>query len=159
MIDDFDRLMDAMQTLIQLKPGDVLTEEMIADLHLVDQHNREDQERATDAFSKGYDAGLARGAGADTAKLIEERDEARTRVSIVNATSSAGERWAFIKGAQMCREMMARFVEQGGTETERTIAASIRANWRPTWGDDPGLPDENAYRQAVPREVSAREAA
>ena len=79
---DFDRLMDAMQTLIQLKPGDVLTQEMINDLHLVDRHNREDQERATDAFSRGYDAGLARAAGADTAKLIEERDNARDEAAI-----------------------------------------------------------------------------
>ena len=47
----------------------------------------------------------------------------------------------FRRGAQNGREMMARFVEQGGTETERNIAASIRANWHPGWGDDPGPPD------------------
>ena len=50
----------------------------------------------------------------------------------------------FRRGAQNCREMMARFVEQGGTETERNIAASIRANWHPGWGDDPGPPDSIA---------------
>lgn len=85
MNDDFDKLMDAMQTLIQLKPGDVLTEEMIADLHLVDQHNREDQERATDAFHRGYECGLERGASADTAKLIEERDDARDEAAVARA--------------------------------------------------------------------------
>lgn len=42
---------------------------------------------------------------------------------------------AFVFGAQACREMMARFVEQGG---DAAIAASIRANWNPTWGADPG---------------------
>lgn len=42
---------------------------------------------------------------------------------------------AFIYGAQACREMMARFVEQGG---DAATAASIRANWNPSWGADPG---------------------
>ena len=149
----FDRLMDATQTLIQLKPGDVLTEEMIADLHLVDEDHRKDFERASEAFHRGYQAGLERGAGADTAKLIEERDDARMRVQIVHATSSAAERWAFILGAQVCREMMARFVEQGGNPV---IANSIRLNWRPSWGDDPGVPDEEKYQNAVPCEISAK---
>lgn len=42
---------------------------------------------------------------------------------------------AFVDGAQACRELMARFVEQGG---DLATAASIRANWHPSWGDDPG---------------------
>lgn len=41
----------------------------------------------------------------------------------------------FISGAQVMREMLARFVEQGG---DATTAMSIRANWVPSWGDDPG---------------------
>lgn len=45
---------------------------------------------------------------------------------------------AFIRGAQACREMLARFVEQGGDEV---TAASIRANWLLSWGDDPGKLD------------------
>jgi hypothetical protein len=45
---------------------------------------------------------------------------------------------AFVAGAQACREMMARFVEQGG---DPVTAASIRANWHPGWGKDPGRPD------------------
>jgi hypothetical protein len=81
----FDRLMDATQTLIQLKVGDVLTQEMIDDLHLVDEDHRESFERAVDAFHKGYEAGLLRGAGADTAKLIAERDEARDEAAISRA--------------------------------------------------------------------------
>lgn len=44
----------------------------------------------------------------------------------------------FIAGAQACREMMARFVEHGGNPT---IAQSIRANWHPGWGKDPGKLD------------------
>lgn len=149
---DFNRLMDAIQTLIQLKPGDVLTQEMIDDLHLVDADHREDFERATEAFHRGYQAGLERGGGADTAKLIEERDDARMRVQVVNATSSAAERWAFIKGAQVCREMMARFAENA----DPVIANSIRLNWHPSWGDDPGAPTEEQYQSAKPCEISAK---
>lgn len=44
----------------------------------------------------------------------------------------------FVAGAQACREMMARFVEQGGNPA---IAQSIRANWHPGWGKDPGKLD------------------
>ena len=43
----------------------------------------------------------------------------------------------FRAGLLACREYMARFVEQGG---DTTTAASIRANWWPSLGDDPGPP-------------------
>ena len=43
----------------------------------------------------------------------------------------------FIEGAQQMREMLARFV----TVESPTIAASIRANWVPSWGADPGKYD------------------
>ncbi len=42
---------------------------------------------------------------------------------------------AFVNGAQACREMLARFIEQGG---DAVTAASVRANWNPAWGKDPG---------------------
>jgi hypothetical protein len=51
---------------------------------------------------------------------------------------------AFRLGAQGCREMEARFVEQGG---DTTTAQSIRLNWNPHWGSDPGAPSENVYNQ------------
>ena len=44
----------------------------------------------------------------------------------------------FVEGAQAMREMLARFVEQGG---DHVTAASIRANWHPGWGKDPGRPE------------------
>lgn len=44
---------------------------------------------------------------------------------------------AFRGGFIACREIMARFVEQGG---DAATAASIRANWLPQLGDDPGAP-------------------
>lgn len=48
---------------------------------------------------------------------------------------------AFVDGLQAMREMLARFVEQGGNPE---IAQSIRLNWNPSWGKDPGRPDEVA---------------
>ena len=45
----------------------------------------------------------------------------------------------FREGLQAMREMLARFVEQGG---DAVTATSIRANWNPSWGKDPGRPDE-----------------
>jgi hypothetical protein len=43
----------------------------------------------------------------------------------------------FRAGLLACREYMARFVEQSG---QPEIAASIRANWWPDLGGDPGAP-------------------
>lgn len=43
----------------------------------------------------------------------------------------------FRAGLLACREYMARFVEQGGNPE---IAQSIRANWWPNLGPDPGPP-------------------
>ena len=59
---------------------------------------------------------------------------------------------AFVAGAQQMREMLARFVEQGGSDAEKKIAISLRANWVPGWGDDPGKPDDvyNAIDAALP---------
>lgn len=45
----------------------------------------------------------------------------------------------FTAGLQAMREMLARFVEQGGNEL---VAQSMRLNWNPSWGVDPGQPSE-----------------
>lgn len=47
----------------------------------------------------------------------------------------------FRSGLQAMREMLARFVEQGG---DPAIAESIRLNWNPEWGTDPGRPEKIA---------------
>lgn len=52
---------------------------------------------------------------------------------------------AFVDGARACREMLARFIEQGG---DTATAASIRANWLPDWGKDPG-----AFDAAIPTDA------
>jgi hypothetical protein len=47
----------------------------------------------------------------------------------------------FLGGLQAMREMLARFVEQSGDPRDAAIAESIRANWNPSWGKDPGRPE------------------
>ncbi len=55
----------------------------------------------------------------------------------------------FVAGAQQMREMLARFVEQGG---DTVVANSMRLNWVPGWGKDPGKPDDvhNAIDASLP---------
>ena len=48
-------------------------------------------------------------------------------------------------GLLACREYMARFVEAEST----TIAASIRANWWPALGPDPGVPRKLAFYEVA----------
>ncbi len=45
---------------------------------------------------------------------------------------------AFVAGAQAMREILARFVEASGYAS---TARSMRANWHPDWGKDPGAPE------------------
>lgn len=45
----------------------------------------------------------------------------------------------FVEGLVAMREMLARFVEQGG---DPVIANSMRLNWNPSWGKDPGRPEK-----------------
>ena len=44
----------------------------------------------------------------------------------------------FIGGLVAMREMLAQFIEPQNA----TMAQSIRANWKPEWGKDPGRPDK-----------------
>ena len=44
----------------------------------------------------------------------------------------------FVGGLVAMREMLAQFIEA----QDPTMAQSIRANWKPEWGKDPGKPDE-----------------
>jgi hypothetical protein len=150
---EFDRVMDTLQLIISLKDGRVLTQQEAEDIQFLEAYYREQDERAVEAFDRGYKYGLERGGGADMAKLIEERDDARLRASVANGLSSSRERAAFIEGAQVCREMMARFILQGG---RGDLAQSIRLNWRPSWGADPGPPSDEAYESAAPCAISCR---
>lgn len=50
----------------------------------------------------------------------------------------------FRAGLLACRAYMASFVESGG---DKNIADSIRANWWPFLGDDPGQPRQNTFQE------------
>lgn len=56
---------------------------------------------------------------------------------------------AFRAGFLLCREYMARFVEQGG---DTNTAASIRANWIPAFGADPGPPRKYDFAEVAEAE-------
>jgi hypothetical protein len=49
---------------------------------------------------------------------------------------------SFLHGAQAMREMLARFVENSPPIDLKVMAGSMRANWYPAWGDDPGQTSE-----------------
>lgn len=55
----------------------------------------------------------------------------------------------FVAGLQAMREMIARFVEYQGEHASpgSIVAQSIRANWWPCWGVDPGRPIEIAFAE------------
>lgn len=66
----------------------------------------------------------------------DQVEEAQCRQMMEDEAVEKAERRAFYIGAQVMREMLARFVEQGGAVT----ADSIRATWVRSWGQsaDPG---------------------
>ncbi len=49
---------------------------------------------------------------------------------------------AFRAGAAQMREMLARFIENEPETSGRILAQSMRLNWVPNWGKDPGKQDE-----------------
>lgn len=59
----------------------------------------------------------------------------------------------FRAGFLACREIMARFVEQGG---DHATTASIRANWPPSLGADPGAPRQLNYDEIADEKESGR---
>lgn len=134
-----DAEMEAVSRVYGIRVGDVIDQTTFDAIQLYDKYNRDGEEGRVTVFHQGYQSGMVRAGGIDAAKLIAERDSARASASVANALRTSGESQAFRRGAQACREMLARFVEQGGDET---TAASIRANWHPGWGDDLGRPDE-----------------
>lgn len=138
----WDAKFDTIATVYGLRPGHTLTQEDFDAIQKFDADYRENEETALHAFHTGYKRGLMDGGSADIAAMSARLDEKTGRLSLEKAMGRFRYQWGFREGARACREMMARFVEQGGTETERKIATSIRANWHPGWGENPGKLDE-----------------
>lgn len=142
--DDFDQLMDDMQVLITMRAGQTVTQDDVDALNRLDKHYRDNEESATDAFHEGRQQGLLEAGGADLVAIKNKYDEQFTELAARRALGRFDEQRGFRRGAQACREMMARFVEQAGGPTRgihAIIAQSIRANWSPSWGEDPGRPE------------------
>lgn len=87
----------------------------------------------------------------ETSKAIGDTPTARACIAALTTSEIVASQWTketarlhcaavwagLVRGAQECREMTARFVEYGG---DQMTAMSIRANWNPSWGADPGPP-------------------
>lgn len=69
----------------------------------------------------------------------DERQEANNKInaSVQDGLYNPAITVYFRAGLLACREIMARFVEQGG---DSATAQSIRLNWFPQLGPDPGSP-------------------
>lgn len=141
---------EAIVTILALKPGQTVSAEQVASIQFFEDYTRRNEDTAIETFHRGYERGMEHAAGAEAAKLIEERDGFKNKAMTERLLGRFWARDAFIRGAQVCREMMARFVEQGG---DVTTAESIRANWRPAWGNDPGRPSDDFYAEAKPIEI------
>ncbi|HVI27482.1 hypothetical protein [Hansschlegelia sp.] len=94
------------------------------------------------AFRKlmeAYDAALSQPPAPAEGWTVDDLAELRRMVPDLDAvlTHNPVHQVFFRAGLLACREYMARFVEQGG---DTAAAASIRANWWPSLGDDPGAP-------------------
>lgn len=136
--EEFDALMDAISTVYGLRAGHTLTQDDVDAISLYDANSRANEEGLTDTFHRGYQDGLRHAGGADVQTLSNRLDEKVSELGAERALRAHERRWGFREGAQHMREMLARFVEQGG---DAVTANSIRLNWNPTWGPDPGAPE------------------
>lgn len=89
----------------------------------------------------------------ETARASGDIDTARASIAALSTSEIVSSRWTketarahcaavyagLRRGAQLCREMMAKFAAYQG---QPMLAMSIRANWDPAWGVDPGAPTE-----------------
>jgi hypothetical protein len=149
---EFEAVMDALSLVYGLREGHVLTQDDVAAIALYDAHSREDQEHQLDAYHRGYQDGLLTAGGADLQALNNKLDAKSAELGAERALRMMERQWGFREGAQAMREMLARFVEQGG---DATTATSLRLNWNPSWGADPGPPDEHDDSPAFPSERAA----
>ena len=81
----FDAFMDADQLVMGLKAGDTLTEEGRAAITLVIEWMQTSDELATDAYSRGFQAGREDAGGQKMAALLMKMDGLRTEVAVLKA--------------------------------------------------------------------------
>lgn len=78
----FEAEMDAVSTVYSFRPGHVLTQADFDAIQLFDAVSRRDQERAIDAFNKGYEQGLREGGSADIAAMANRVDVLRMEATV-----------------------------------------------------------------------------
>jgi hypothetical protein len=148
----YDDYIEALSATYGWKVGHVLTADDIAALALIDRHSRMHEDGLTDTYHRGYQDGLRHAGGTDVQALANKNDVLNTKLSVERGLRQMERQWGFREGAQRMREMLARFTEQGGAPI---IANSLRLNWNPQWGDDPGEPPEHDDSPAFPRKEPA----
>ena len=79
---EFERFMDATQTVLQLKPGQTLTQEQVAEIQFVSEYERRDHEHSIDVFHKGFEVGRLSAADAETVALLEKIDALKTKLAV-----------------------------------------------------------------------------
>jgi len=70
--------------------------------------------------------------------LLDSAHDALTLALKMARSEHIARKDEFRRGAQEARHMLANFVEQGG---DPVTANSLRLNWSPAWGHDPGQPN------------------
>lgn len=79
---EFEAVMHAISTVYSLRAGMVLTDQHYEAIQAFDRHARRDEERATEAFHRGYHQGLAEGGGADVSTLTNKLHDMRTELTV-----------------------------------------------------------------------------
>ena len=85
--DDFDRFMDALQTVIKLEAGQTLLQSQVDDIKFVERWYSDQDEKATEAYSRGFEDGRANAAGAEMAEVLSRLDAARSDLAVEKALS------------------------------------------------------------------------
>lgn len=84
----FERLMDDLQVIYSAKAGQTLTQDDVDALNRLDTHWRDEEEKATDAYHRGWKDALASAGQADFARMDEKVSEATVNASVERAMAS-----------------------------------------------------------------------
>ena len=82
---DFEATMDAISRVYSLRAGHTLTLQDYEAIQTFDRASREDQERAVDAFHRGYKQGLTEGGTAEVADLKKQISRLSTNLAAERA--------------------------------------------------------------------------
>ena len=79
---EWEYFMDATQTVLALKVGQVLTQEQVDEIQFVSEYERRDHEHAIDVFHNGYQAGIAASLGKTEAGLLEQVEALKGELAV-----------------------------------------------------------------------------